>query len=391
MSRGEKEGVPIPGAHCVLVPSKPARVIHRSRRSCGLDEPRATRARDVICAGMYRACSTWQYEVVGHLVEQRLQGQRLGYVTGEVYKTRHTSRCTRPTGGQATRWRVLKSHEGHPSFARALHCGKAVAVYVFRDLRDVVDSLMYKWGATFNQLLRQGMIHQILANDRFWRSQPGVLVQRYEELVDDPATAVVQLGRHLGLGVTRREATEIAEEFSLESNRTRIEALRRRLAEAGVDLHGSAGLQICDPVTLLHWNHLRPAESTSWEAGADPRRHAILERLHGDWLRANGYGWTDHDAARTGNLGFAPAFDLKARCDLALGRAAVALRRAAASFPLAARMVKRLLGITVSGMHDVVPWPASAPEDAVGSPVRIEQPGEEDSSQPLPLSPCPAS
>ena len=42
--------------------------------------------RDVICAGMYRACSTWQYEVVGHLVELHRQGRRMGYVTGDDYQ-----------------------------------------------------------------------------------------------------------------------------------------------------------------------------------------------------------------------------------------------------------------------------------------------------------------
>ena len=40
---------------------------------------------DVMCAGMYRACSTWQYEVVAHLLERRCDGRRLGYLTGEQY------------------------------------------------------------------------------------------------------------------------------------------------------------------------------------------------------------------------------------------------------------------------------------------------------------------
>ena len=40
---------------------------------------------DVLCGGMYRACSTWQYEVAAHLIEQYLGGQRLGYLTGDQY------------------------------------------------------------------------------------------------------------------------------------------------------------------------------------------------------------------------------------------------------------------------------------------------------------------
>ena len=329
-----------------------------------VDDVPSTTARDVICAGMYRACSTWQYEVVGQLVEKRLHGQRLGYVSGDCYESPARSRSGRGPDGPGRCWRVLKSHEGHASFSHAIHSGHAIAVYVLRDVRDVIDSLMFKRHSTFDRLLRQGMIHQILANDRFWRSQPGVLVQRYEELIDDPATAVVQLARHLGLGVTRREATEIADDFSLESNGRRIESLRRRLAEAGIDLEQSTGLQICDPVTLLHWNHLRPTRSSSWQTQVSPRERAMLERLCGDWLGANGYERTTRRTRRDRGFWPAPVSSLRGSCDLALGRAAVSLRWAAARFPLAAKLVKRLLGMTGSGPDDVVLWPASDPKIA---------------------------
>ncbi|MGZ3382252.1 MAG: sulfotransferase domain-containing protein, partial [Isosphaeraceae bacterium] len=182
-------------------------------------DSRHTRIHDVICGGMYRACSTWQYEVVGHLIERHLRGERLGYLTGEAYAARFAPFFRREVHADVERrsWRVLKSHEGHRCFARVLSSGQALAVYAYRDIRDVVFSLMHKRSLAFEDLLRQGMIHQILVNDRFWRAQPRVLIQRYEELVADPVTAVVQLARHLGLGVTRREAAEIADDFSLES------------------------------------------------------------------------------------------------------------------------------------------------------------------------------
>ena len=152
-----------------------------SRRSFYLDRHWQQPGRDIICAGMYRACSTWQYEVVGHLVENHLKGRRLGYVSGESYETLERLGPGRIPRGGSTPWRVLKSHEGARSFSRALESGQALAVYVYRDLRDVIFSLIHKRGTSFRQLLRQGMIHQLLANDRFWRRQSRVLVQRYEE------------------------------------------------------------------------------------------------------------------------------------------------------------------------------------------------------------------
>jgi Sulfotransferase domain len=321
-------------------------------------DSRHTRIHDVICGGMYRACSTWQYEVVGHLIERHLRGERLGYLTGEAYAARFAPFSRREVHADVGRrsWRVLKSHEGHRCFARALSSGQALAVYAYRDIRDVVFSLMHKRGLAFEELLRQGTIHQILVNDRFWRAQRRVLVQRYEELVADPVTAVVQLARHLGLGVTRREAAEIADDFSLESNQTRIEALRRRLENAGIDLTAPGNLQICDPVTLLHWNHLRPGGTGSWQTDSRLSQRVLLDRLCGTWLRANGYTSEPEAAALAEKAGYTSGVGLRDDLALAVGRLASLLRRVAGHCPRTATRVRQLLGVADSDPEPVFPW-----------------------------------
>ena len=246
---------------------------------------------DVICAGMYRACSTWQYEVVAHLIEQLRGGKRLGYLTSEQYneRSRRDALDQPPTPEGGRPWRTIKSHEGDRSFARALAQGRALAVYAHRDVRDVVFSLMYKRGMTFDQLLRQGMIHQILANDRFWMGQPDVLIQRYDDLLADPVGGVKELARHLGIALSASEAAQIAGLYSRESNRARSETLERRLKESGVNLESAAGVQICDPTTLLHWNHMRKTGAGSWRTSATPQEIATLHRLCGRWLKTRGY------------------------------------------------------------------------------------------------------
>ena len=192
---------------------------------------------DIICAGMYRACSTWQYEVVAHLVEYHRDGRRLGYLTPGEY-AQHVGRDDRKEAGgpNQTHWCVVKAHEGDRSFGRELLEGRARAVYVHRDVREVVYSLMHKRGKTFKQLVRQGMIRQVLANDRFWMAQPDILIQRYDDILADPAGNVQKLARHLGIAFEDSEADRIADEYSQDSNRARAEALRRRLQEAGLDL-----------------------------------------------------------------------------------------------------------------------------------------------------------
>jgi Sulfotransferase domain len=316
---------------------------------------------DVLCGGMYRACSTWQYEVAAHLIEQYLGGQRLGYLTGGQYAERLRSDASSAIDApeQSTRWRVVKSHEGDRSFAHALAERRGLAVYAYRDVREVVFSLMHKRGMTFEQLLRQGMIHQILANDRFWMARPDVLVQRYEDLLADPTRGVIELARHIGIRLDESEAARIADLYSHESNKARTEALRRRLQEAGVDLESAANAQICDPTTLLHWNHIRQGEARSWRTFANPRQLRTLKRLCGRWLKARGYSADSGDPETTK----VPVRELvRAEVDILVGRATFLIRTTSLRYPRTARTFKRILGLPVESPAGATAWADATPD-----------------------------
>ena len=231
---------------------------------------------------------------------------------------------------------------------------------------------MHKRGATFRQLLRRGMIHQVLANDRFWRAQPRVLMPALRRDGRGSRGAVAQLARHIGLGITGRQAVAIAEEYSPESNLTRIHALRRQLVEAGIDLTAAGNLQIYDPVTLLHWNHFRPTGSGCWRTGLSRRECAMLARICSPWLEANGYdleaepGW-DGGSALPGFDGIGLA---RERLDLAVGRAAALLRCAAGWCPPAAALLKQLLRIGQPALGSELAWSPSDAEPGAFEPHR---------------------
>jgi Sulfotransferase domain len=323
---------------------------------------------DVICAGMYRACSTWQYEIVAHLLERHCDGLRLGYLTGEEYARMVRVSAMRPPAGASlpAQWRVVKSHEGDRSFARAIAAKRAAAVYSHRDVRDVVFSLMHKRGITFEQILRHGMIHQILANDRFWAAQPGVLVQRYDDLIAHPANAVMELARHLGIPLEPGHASAIAELYSAEANRARAESLRRRLDKAGVDLKSADNAQICDPTTLLHWNHMRQGKAASWLASATEIERVILDRLCGRWLVAHGYppdrGLEESRAARARSS----RETVRATALVLAGRRTFMIRSASGRWPGVARALKRVLGLPAEGHAGATAWADPTPAGPVG-------------------------
>jgi hypothetical protein len=237
---------------------------------------------DVFCVGMYRAGSTWQYHVVGHLVEQHLGGRRLGFVTGERFASL--------LPGEERGWRALKSHDAHPAFAAALTEGRALAVYSYRDLRDVACSLQHKFGGDFAEVIeRQGRLHLCLDNDAFWTAQPHTLAQRYEEIVTDPPAAVRALGHHLGLTLAQGEAEAIAEQYSLRANLWRSVEVANRLREQGVNLDDPASAVRWDEETLLHWNHIRAGRVGGWRDEVTPREVAILAAICGRWLVERGY------------------------------------------------------------------------------------------------------
>ena len=105
--------------------------------------PRGEWMRYVFCLGMYRSCSTWQYEILSQLAESYRHGVRLGFIEGirfdEIPDPAHA------------RLKVLKAHDFHSIFVRELEAGTALPVYAYRDLRDVAFSFMHKAVKTFNK------------------------------------------------------------------------------------------------------------------------------------------------------------------------------------------------------------------------------------------------
>ena len=287
----------------------------------------------VICAGMYRAASTWQYEVVAELIERHRGGSRLGYMTGADFAA--WERVPRPG------WWVLKSHEGHPRFVAALKAGRARAVTSWRDPREVVESLLHKRRLDFNTMARQGMLHQVRANDRFWRDRAGVLGQSYEDVTAYPILAIEWIADFLGIELARTEAETLAADTAPDANRARAAAIANRLRAAGVSLDDSANAQWHDPRSLLHWNHLRDGGSRGWSESRGASDRVVLGRIFGPWLIQQGYErdrrWVD-----------AGALNWRARlgCEwtLARGQASYQLRACSNRFPNLAARVKAALG-----------------------------------------------
>jgi len=248
----------------------------------------------VFCVGMYRSCSTWQYNVACRLLERHRDARRLGPLTEEAFQEIDRR------GHDTSSWLVLKCHDSNPSFAAALAEGRALALYSFRDLRDVCYSLMHKFGQTFEQVTEpRGLLRGCVAGDAFWTAQTRTLCQQYERLMEQPLAGVREIAAHLGVEPAEGEAESLVDEFSLPANRQRAAHFADRLRQEGHDLSDPANALLWDPDSLLHWNHIRTGEAGSWRRLSDSSQLATLALACGPWLIERGYE-TDFSWARAG-------------------------------------------------------------------------------------------
>jgi hypothetical protein len=247
----------------------------------------------VFCAGMYRSASTWQYHVISHLVETLGVGRRLGFYS-EIESERFREHYAQYR--ESAEFLVLKSHQRHPEYATALAEGKAFGVYIYRDLRDVAFSLTHRFNTTFEEVVRQKrLIHHSIENDKFWRSQPRVHVQQYQQVVDDPVAAVLELAKHLGLSVSSELAESVAHEYSFSANLARTTAVGDRFVSKGLNLSQPENSLIYDEHTLLGWNHMRQGRQGGWRDEASQDQLLTLLATCGAWLILRGFekdfGW----------------------------------------------------------------------------------------------------
>lgn len=230
----------------------------------------------IFCGGMNRSGSTLQFQLTAHLVEQAGRGKRVDWITPDEFP-----QLREKLAGQAE-WKVFKTHRCTPEILAEFQAGNAKAVYIYRDVRDVIVSRINRTGGTFSGLWR-GTLISILKNYRQWTSLDGVLISRYEDVVVDVAGEVRRIAAHLDIPISHEESQQVAAEYTPERQLARIqEAKQTGLVERSPKV-------AFDPVSNLHTNHIRSGKSKQWASVLTRRQVAQIESRAGSWLVANGY------------------------------------------------------------------------------------------------------
>jgi hypothetical protein len=230
----------------------------------------------VFCGGMIRSGSTLQYQVASELIERLGLGRRTGYVP----PSEHTRMLAGTPAGMLG---TFKTHELTEPIADQVRRNRSVALYIHRDLRDVVSSLQQKEGARLEGEHLAGTVRELLRRDSQWRALPRVYVSRYEDVIFGLGSEVLRIAGFLAISCPGSLATEIASVLSYREQEQGI------AAAAEQDLIAVNPTNVYHRHTLLHRNHFQGGLIGRYRVDLTAGQRAVIEDIAGPWLAQYGY------------------------------------------------------------------------------------------------------
>jgi len=234
----------------------------------------------IFAGGMFRSGSTLQFQLISTLIERSSLGRRLEWRTPEDFAGLAEQL------GDPSEMLVFKTHVcKHPMRIRLLD-GRARAVAVHRDLRDVIVSGAHKDGISPTPDYCSEMTKGCLACYNGWPVCEAVRWWAYDRFVDETADCIMEMAEHIRVPCDLQTARQLAEEFSPERQRKRIDSAiregRMRPAIPGDKrLHAEGD--------LLHPNHVRDGRTGQWITDLSPDAVRAIETIAGAWLTSHGY------------------------------------------------------------------------------------------------------
>lgn len=244
----------------------------------------------VFAAGMFRSGSTLQFQLISAMVERAGRGRRMPWAVPEAF------------GGLATEHdasdelMVFKTHVCKHPMRERLADGRAKAISVHRDIRDIVVSGAQKRGVEPDVAYCRETVTGVMACVEGWSRSQGILELSYTALTESTADSCLRMAAFLGIPMTPSEAEGLAEEFGPDRQRARIE--RAVADDALVAPHPEWDAR-CVPGEQLHVNHLADGATGKWRGVLSVEAVGVIEDIAGAWMHSRGYR-LERDRSREG-------------------------------------------------------------------------------------------
>lgn len=248
------------------------------------------------CCGMVRSGSTWQYNIVKSLLEKREIARPYG--NGFIPNESTLNEMIKENGNY-----FVKIHTAYGPDIEEINKGKARAIYIHRDLRDVAASFMVRHNRNLKWVIDNDLLLKASRNYKRWTSVSDVLIQQYEKVMSDMPAAIAEIAAFLKVEFLPGELEELSEKFSMEKQKKVIQnipgssgtakfirKLRRRIGNV---LHtaigkektlkiaryfGKTGIGGVDADTLLLSEHINTGEVGSYKKVMGKREKQKLEQ-----------------------------------------------------------------------------------------------------------------
>lgn len=161
----------------------------------------------VYCCGMYRSSSTLQYQIVAELL-----GDGIGHLADELTE--------KEKSGEPL---VGKVHPYTKERGKLIEEGKAKAVYIHRDIRDVAVSMMYRAKMPFSLVIRNEYIERALKYYKGW-TQHDIYITTYDKMMNDTRGEILRHAKYLGVDVTDKKINELINKYSIRNQIKRYNA-----------------------------------------------------------------------------------------------------------------------------------------------------------------------
>lgn len=238
----------------------------------------------VVCTGMFRSGSTWQYQVASDLLSRSSRHVHTrGYLHGHQIQELLLSHEDKHSV------HVMKTHDIVPELVDA-EPERVRVLYSYRDVRDVVFSMAHKLSGDYHQAVHEWhIIDHSLELDAFWTTNRPDVSQRYEHWFGNTLPWVLAIATAIGIPLSLSDAEDLCIKYRMASQKQRTVHLTRKLSDDGIDLSDPANALRYDATSLLHWNHLRDGRIGSWRDLATPEQIGELADRCSSWLLQRGY------------------------------------------------------------------------------------------------------
>lgn len=231
----------------------------------------------IFCCGMKRSGSTLQYNIARDIVEALDIGVGVGYVEAQEFASFSRKYL------DDNKYYIIKSHTFIPEYQALYNSNQALALFTYRDIRDVILSLTRKNSQSFYNILLNGEIQEIIQNDALWSSIDGTQRSKYEEFVNNLEGEITHIANHLNLRIDKNIINQIIQNNNIDSQKTKIE--RFDFKNVARYSHEIAYM----PDTLFHPNHIQSGKIAEWKTYFSHSQIILIELLTCQWLTENGY------------------------------------------------------------------------------------------------------